>query len=161
MIRIFFSAIFLLLLVIPACNEGNDYRDPYVGDYVGSGYSGTVVVEGIGVSEEIESVSNVISVSKDKSSINMLVIRIDDQNFPAHLEDGGGLSINPVETDVTGSTPGYTYQLYQSGTGTITPTIIDLQFLYSGTATYNPDPNDPSKIRTYNLGGSGMCYGTR
>ncbi len=158
--RVLFSAIYLLFLVLSACGEGDDYRDPYVGNYVGSGYSGTVTVEGIGVSEEIESVSNVISVSKDKSDINMLIIKIDDQSFPAHLENGG-LDFDPVEVDVTGSTPGYTYQVYQSGAGTITATTINLQLQYSGTATYNPDPNDPSKIRTYNVGGSGMGYGTK
>lgn len=149
-----------LILVAFSCNDGEDFRDPYVGDYYGSGYSGDIVVEETGEVKDVDGGGTVITVGKDKSSVHILTIKINDQTFSAHIENGG-LSIDALEYDWTDNTPGYTYQVYQSGTGTITPTTIDLHFQYSGMAKYEPDPGDPSQTKYYTIGGQGSCSGSR
>ncbi len=159
-----FQIVSLLVLTVFACSEGNDYRDIYVGDYNGSGYSGSFSVVGTGASMDIGPGSGTISVSKDKSDIDRLKINIDDEfdntTYSAHI-NGSSLSIDQVEFDLTDESTFYTYHIYKTGTGTITESNISLQFQYSGTAIYNPDPNDPTKIREYDIVGSGSCSGVK
>ncbi len=148
----------VLVFVLFACSDGNDYRDAYVGDYYGDGYSGVIVVVGTGASEEIGPKSGIITVGKDKSSVHMLNITIDDETFAAHI-DGSSLTIDPVEYDWTEDSPNYEYTVYKSANGSITPNAINLSFQYSGTAKYTPDGGGVPTY--YQIEGNGMCSGTR
>ncbi len=145
---------------VAACNDDPDYRDTYVGDYVGNGYSGRLVVEGTGISKVISPESGVIHVAKDKSSVHILKITIDENTYSARFESGL-LSIDPIPFDwEDASYPGYTFETYQSASGSITEQYIKLNFQYSGTATYTPSEN-PSDVAYYDIGGTGTCSGTK
>ncbi len=153
----FFIPIILIFLMF-ACNEGNDYRDAYVGDYVGSGYTGTIVVEGTGITKYIGSGSGVITVGKDKSDIHLLTITIDNQTFSAYIDEST-LTLDPVEFVLTEDSPDYEYDVYQSGEGSITPKVISLNFDYYGTAVHTPD--DGGDPIYYDVTGTGSCSGSK
>lgn len=147
--------VLLCILAMCAC-DSNDYRDVYVGDYTG-GLSGTIIVEGTEASKEIS--GSGIHVSKNKSSVDFLVIKIDgDNEYSAQVLDNGGLVItNAHFPEITEND--YTYNVAANATGTITSSSIHLQFQYFGTATYT-DP-DTQETTDFNIGGSSECNGIR
>ncbi len=150
----------LSVVVLFACGEGDDYRDVYVGTYNGDGYTGAIMVDVVGFTEDVTSGTGAIVVDKDKSDINRLNIQIGEDSYSAQINDDI-LTIEEREIDMESDDIHYTFQVFQSGSGTITAHDINLSFTYYGTATYEPDPNDPSQTRYYGINGSGYCSGIK